>query len=75
MVLRLSYSLSGIDPNAPTTTGTFVLTPQLLFMPKKLPLRIGHLLQSCTLLEWIIAHAHLCSSGPGAGRSFQNGRS
>ena len=29
MVLRLSLNLGGIDPNAPTTTGTtFVLTPQ-----------------------------------------------
>ena len=30
MALRLSFNLSDIDPNAPTTTGiTFVLTPHI----------------------------------------------
>ena len=32
MALRLSFNLSGIDPNAPTTTGiTFVLTPHIYY--------------------------------------------
>ena len=33
MFLRLMLNLSGIDPSAPTTTGTtFVLTPHILFL-------------------------------------------
>ena len=33
MALRLSFNLSGIDPNAPTTTGiTFVLTPHIFII-------------------------------------------
>ena len=33
MALRLSFNLSGIDPNAPTTTGmTFVFTPHIFII-------------------------------------------
>ena len=33
MALRLSFNLSGIDPNAPTTTGiNFVFTPHIIII-------------------------------------------
>ena len=37
MALRLSFNLSGIDPNAPTTTGILLLLLLLIFMKSTPP--------------------------------------